>query len=54
MPQTKNEKRKGALERMMRGKNPNTIDNRVKKYPRTEERRLEEIEHLKKLINFSY
>ena len=53
MPKTKMEKRKEALVRMERGpKNPGS-DMRVKKYPRSAEKRLEDIAHLKTLIGWS-
>ena len=53
MPQTKLEKRKGALERLLRGpKNPGS-DQRVKKNPRTEEEKQAEIKRLQHLIGYS-
>jgi len=53
MPKTKMEKRKEALVRMERGpKNP-ASDMRAKKYPRSAEKRLEDITHLKTLIGWS-
>jgi hypothetical protein len=53
MPKTKLQKRKEALIRVERGpKNP-TSDMRVKKYPRSAEKRLEDIAHLKDLIGWS-
>jgi hypothetical protein len=53
MPKTKMEKRKEALVRMERGpKNP-ASDMRAKKYPRSSEKRLEDIAHLKTLIGWS-